>query len=190
MEYLPPMEVFNSLEEMSDGNRDGFLKYLSASIGYENGLISEEILDKWNTKRVFVQRSTSGIVIGSGLLLAPSASDDYVLISGLCYESNLPRCGQRVMEAVVTTWKYDFAHLNLCADFPKDNAYIQCVARDLGFVQDTVGSDDMWVRFELSSNERVKPEDIVNSLDASVKVEDKATSSMQSYQCEVCQKTF
>eukprot|EP01083_Nonionella_stella_P298489 1013104_1 len=192
-EHLPAVQVFDSVDGMSNELQERFLEYFGAvfaNSSSETGLVNGEMLSNWGTERIFVQESTSGKVIGTGLMLKSGDSEDCLTLDGLCYDKENVSCGQRILEAVVSTWKHNFSNFHLSVDLSKKNEFIRRAAQDVGFKHDEQASDDIWDRFLLTA--QINSESDTDSQGASVQINnvpDHASSS-SCYKCELCQKEF
>eukprot|EP01083_Nonionella_stella_P145264 454880_1 len=143
-DLLPAVEVLTSLDELLNSQKYRFLEYLSSSIGTcgETGIINVEKLRSWGTTRIFIQKNSTGTVVGAALLLESSNAENTLTIAGLCYNEQVTLSGQRVLGSVLSTWKDDFSNLNLSVDLSKGDDFIKNVAKDLGFLYDAACSDE------------------------------------------------
>eukprot|EP01083_Nonionella_stella_P092025 257430_1 len=193
---LQTVKVFESLDKLSDTQKQRFLVFLSDSIGNtcsETGQVNAEILKSWGTQRIFLLENSSEAVIGSGLLLKPDSIEDCMMISGLCYDQTVVLSGQLIFKSIVSTWKSDFSNVDLSVDISKGTDFIKHVAQELGFVYDREGSNETWSRFVLSKVTQVKMDPDVRSVEVSTdldNVQEHQPPMNPFYKCELCQKKF
>eukprot|EP01083_Nonionella_stella_P145265 454881_1 len=203
-DLLPAVEVLTSLDELLNSQKYRFLEYLSSSIGTcgETGIINVEKLRSWGTTRIFIQKNSTGTVVGAALLLESKNTKNTLTIAGLCYNEQVSLAGQRILESIISTWNEDFSHFNLSVELSKQNEFIKRVAQDLGFIFDQAGSDVNWPRFVLSAH--VKTDSDSKSHDTGVaignvpKMEPPIDSTharsnrerIRPFHCESCDKSF
>eukprot|EP01083_Nonionella_stella_P067887 179851_1 len=204
-ESLFGVEVLASLDELSNVQKCRFLEYLSNCIGVssgEIGIINAEIVRNWGTVRIFIQKGSSGSVVGAALLVKSDIAEDSLTICGLCYNEQSILVGQRLLESTVSTWEHAFSHLNLSVELSKQNEPIQRVAQDLGFIYDQDGSDDSWSRFVLCAHMKTESDSNTNEMSAEIDIRRKPQSSssptdfssihgqIRQFSCESCDQTF
>eukprot|EP01083_Nonionella_stella_P038479 104707_1 len=186
MENIQSVKVFESVASMPIDQKSRFLEFISDVMGEqcsETGKISEDMLDGWGVRWIFVLEHPIRTVMGTGFILRPSDSSKHYTLSGLCYDPSMIHCIESILEAAVKVRNYNFPSHTLVVELAHDNTKMQQAVEKFGFSSESSGSEDVWIRYSVPSevpeaSHGVQP----------MKVESKSPD--EGFNCGECRKSF